>query len=329
MTTQPNNPSTSLFRDISLAVHGGAGVILRQNLSPEHEKACRSALAAALRTGHAVLANGGTSRDGVEAAVRVLEDAPVFNAGRGSVFTHDGKNEMDASLMDGRTRAAGAVAGVTIVKNPICLARTVMERSPYVLLSGPGAEQFAKEHGLEIVDAGYFWTERRWAAFQHELQQREAALEPQTPGVPRLSEDEPQRFGTVGAVARDKHGDLAAATSTGGMTNKRWGRIGDSPLIGAGTWADNATCAVSATGHGEFFIRHAVAHDIHARMAYKGQAVAEAAQDTITTLKTAGGDGGVIAVDARGNAVLVFNTPGMYRGAIAEDGTVYVGIYQE
>jgi beta-aspartyl-peptidase (threonine type) len=203
-----------------------------------------------------------------------------------------------------------------------------MDRSPHVLLSGRGAEQFAALHGLEIVDPGYFWTEHRWAALQRELK-REAAAESQTADVLHLSEDEPQRFGTVGAVARDKNGNLAAGTSTGGMTNKRWGRIGDSPLIGAGTWADNATCAVSATGHGEFFIRHAVAHDIHARMTYKGQNVIEAAHEAITTLKAEGGEGGVIALDAHGNAALPFSTPGMYRGAITEDGTIYVAIYQE
>ncbi len=307
---------TSTLR-VLLVVHGGAGVIVRDQHTPAHDAACRAGLTNALRAGHAVLRNSGTAVDAVEAAIVVLEDTPQFNAGRGSVFTHDGVNEMDASLMDGKSRAAGAIAGVTIVKNPIRAARAVMERSPHVFLSGRGAEQFARERDLELVDPAYFRTEAKWDALQGELA-REAQGSANT-GPPQL--------GTVGAVALDQTGNLAAGTSTGGMTNKRWNRIGDAPIIGAGTWADNAACAVSATGHGEFILRHAVAHDIHARMAYKGEAVGEAARDVIQNLETAGGAVGVIALDAHGNAALPFNTPGMYRGTITEDGNITVAIY--
>ncbi len=321
-------------RSIVLVVHGGAGIIVRDQMTPGLEAVYLAGLTEALRAGHAVLRQGGTALDAVETAIVLLEDAPQFNAGRGSVFTHEGTNEMDASLMDGKTRAAGAVAGVATVKNPIRAARAVMERSPHVLLSGRGADQFARERGLEIVDPSYFRTEAKWNALQREL-----AREAQGTGednFARLSEDawrdddaDPPKFGTVGAAALDRSGNLAAGTSSGGMTNKRWGRVGDSPLIGAGTWADNATCAVSATGHGEFFIRNVVAHDIHARMAYKGETVEEAARAVLQNLGTAGGAGGVIVLDVHGNAALLFNTPGMYRGTITGAGDVRVAIFGE
>lgn len=319
-------------RSIVLVVHGGAGIIVRDQMTPALEAVYLAGLTEALRAGHAVLRQGGTALDAVETAIVLLEDAPQFNAGRGSVFTHEGVNEMDAAIMDGKNRAAGAVAGVSVVKNPIRVARAVMERSPHVFLSGRGAEQFAREQNLEIVDPAYFRTEAKWNALQREL-----AREAEGTGegnFARLSEDawndedaDPPKFGTVGAVARDQTANLAAGTSSGGMTNKRWGRVGDSPVIGAGTWADNATCAVSATGHGEFFVRNAVAHDIHARMAYLGAPVGEAAREVIQNLEAAGGAGGVIALDARGNASLPFNTPSMYRGTITEVGDVTVAIY--
>jgi len=239
-----------------LVLHGGAGTITRASMSPELEKQYREALAQALRNGQAILAKGGTSLDAIEASIRFMEDSPLFNAGKGAVFTHDGRNELDASIMDGRTKAAGAVAGVTIIRNPISAARAVMEKSEHVMMFGRGAELFATQQGLEIVDPSYFWTERRWKNLQDALvkeqkQQPKPRAEVQWP-------DE-KKFGTVGAVAVDKNGNLAAGTSTGGMTNKKYGRVGDAPIIGAGTYASNESCAVSATGHGEFFIRWTVA----------------------------------------------------------------------
>jgi L-asparaginase / beta-aspartyl-peptidase len=266
-----------------------------------------------------VLAVGGNSLDAVAAAVAVLEDAPQFNAGRGAVFTADGTNELDASIMEGHTRRAGAVAGLRRVRHPVVLARAVMERSPHVMLVGEGAEAFAKSVDIELVDPEYFRTEHRWQQLQRikAAEKAQAAL----PGA--------AYFGTVGAVARDRHGHLAAATSTGGMTNKRWGRVGDSPILGAGTWADTG-CAVSATGWGEYFIRLAVAHDICARVAYRGDSVAVAAQQVIMTdVPALGGDGGVIAIDADGNLALPFNTSGMYRAWIRRDGSRATAIFKE
>ncbi|MGZ8869042.1 MAG: isoaspartyl peptidase/L-asparaginase family protein, partial [Thermoanaerobaculia bacterium] len=281
-----------------LVIHGGAGTITRGSMTPEREKQYRDGLEQSLRTGHAVLARGGSSVDAVEAAIRVLEDNPLFNAGKGAVFTHDGRNELDASIMDGKTRAAGSVAGVTIIRNPITAARAVMERSEHVMMVGKGAELFATKMGLEIVDPSYFWTEQRWKALQHEL-----------------TKDD--KKGTVGAVAVDKAGNLAAGTSTGGMTNKQYGRVGDAPIIGAGTIADNESVAVSATGHGEFFIRWTVASDIAALVKYRGMTVAAAADEVINKkLKAVGGEGGVIALDAKGNFATPFNSEGMYRGWI-------------
>jgi beta-aspartyl-peptidase (threonine type) len=250
-----------------------------------------------------------------------MEDDPYFNAARGASLSHAGLVELDASIMDGKTGGAGAVAGVTMVKNPVTLARAVMERSPYVMLVGEGAEEFAREHGLELVENAYFVTPERRA--QHERLVRQGAGAVNTAALPADG-----KLGTVGAVARDAAGNLAAATSTGGMAGKRFGRVGDSPIIGAGTWAENATCAVSATGHGEFFIRRAVAHDIAARIAYAGQRVADAAGEVVLRkLAAIGGEGGVIALDAVGNAALPFNTPGMYRGFVTDDGTIHTAIF--
>jgi beta-aspartyl-peptidase (threonine type) len=323
--------STAAQRPLRLVVHGGAGTISRDQMTPELEAQYRADLERALRAGHEVLKRGGTSLDAVETTVRVLEDSPLFNAGKGAVFTHDGRNELDASIMDGATLKAGAVAGVHRVKNPISLARLVMERSAHVLLAGDGAEAFAREQGVELVDPKYFFTERRWKALEDakkkEAEERKAGKP--NARVTTISESDDYKFGTVGAVALDGAGNLAAATSTGGMTNKRYGRVGDSPIVGAGTYANNRTCAVSATGHGEFFIRSVVAYDIAALMEYKGLPLKEAADEVVMNkLVKLGGEGGVIAVDARGNVAMPFNTPGMFRGTIDEQGRVTVDIYQ-
>jgi len=309
---------------IMLVIHGGAGTINRQSMTAEREREYRAALEQALRTGQAVLARGGSSLDAVEATVRFMEDSPLFNAGKGAVFTHEGKNELDAAIMDGKTKKAGSVAGVTIIKNPITAARAVMEKSKHVMMAGRGAELFATKMGLEIVDPSYFWTERRWKGLQEEL------LKEQKPQASLVTADE-NRFGTVGAVALDASGNLAAATSTGGTTNKQYGRIGDSPIIGAGTYADNESCAVSATGAGEFFIRWTVAYDIAALMKYRGLSVQQAADQVINkTLKAVpGAEGGVIALDSKGNFAMPFNSEGMYRGWIGADGVPHVEIYRD
>jgi L-asparaginase / beta-aspartyl-peptidase len=304
----------------ALAIHGGAGTLSRDQIDSEREASIRAALDAALDAGHAVLAAGGHSLDAVTAAVQVLEDSPHFNAGHGAVFNAEGVNELDAAIMDGSTRNAGAIAAVHRVRNPIQLARAVMEQSPHVMLIGAGAEALAQSLGIDMVDPAYFRTELRW----QQLQRAKAA---EQAGTAALLPD--RYFGTVGAVARDRDGRLAAATSTGGMTNKRWGRVGDAPIIGAGTWAD-ARCAVSATGWGEFFIRLAVAHDICARVAYRGDSLAAAADQVIMKdVPSLGGDGGVIAVDAEGNLALPFNTSGMYRGWIRRDGSRGTALFTE
>lgn len=293
-----------------LVLHGGAGTIPREELTPEREKAIRDALEKALRAGHRILIAGGSSLDAVEASIHVLEDSPHFNAGRGSVFTHDGLNELDAAIMDGRNLAAGSVAGVTIVRNPISLARAVMEKSPHVMMAGKGAELFARMIGVKIVDPSYFWTEERWKALQDGI--------------------DDHKYGTVGCVALDQHGNLAAGTSTGGTTNKRFGRIGDSPIIGAGTYADNDSVAVSCTGAGEFFIRWTAAHDIAALVKYKGLTVQEAGDEVIhRKLAPVDGEGGAIIVDAKGNFALPFNSEGMYRGWMGGDGVAHVAIYED
>lgn len=305
-----------------LVVHGGAGTITRASMTPEREQQYRAGMEQALRTGHAVLAKGGSSLDAVEASVRVLEDNPLFNAGKGAVFTHEGRNELDAAIMDGRTRGAGSVAGVTIIRNPITAARAVMEKSEHVMMIGRGAELFATKMGLEMVDPSYFWTERRWKSLQNEL------LKESKPQA-ALDVSNERKFGTVGAVAVDKQGNLAAATSTGGMTNKRYGRVGDAPIIGAGTYAENESCAVSATGHGEFFIRWMVAHDIAALVKYRGLTVQQAGDEVIhRKLAPVKGEGGVIILDRQGNFATPFNSEGMYRGWIGADGTPHVEIYK-
>ena len=303
----------------SIAIHGGAGVISRDSMTPENERAYRVDLERALDAGYAVLERGGASLDAVVAAVTVLEDSPLFNAGKGAVFNHAGINELDASIMDGATERAGAVAGLRHVRNPIDLARLVMDRSPHVMLVGEGAEEFALEQGVELVPGSYFFTERRWKQLE-EAQKAERTAS--------LAQEDIGFFSTVGAVARDKDGNLAAATSTGGMTNKRWGRVGDSPIIGAGTYADNRSCAVSATGSGEYFIRAVVAHEICARVRLTGVSAAEAARDVIHgKLKDIGGDGGVIVVDKDGALALEFNTEGMFRGARDSRGRREIAIY--
>lgn len=312
---------------VAIAIHGGAGTINREDLTPEREKVVHETLAKALKAGHGVLTDGGTSLDAVTAAVTVLEDSPLFNAAKGAVFNCAGRNELDAAIMNGETLDAGAVAGLRTTRNPILLARLVLERSPHVLLVGDGAESFGKQHGIEFVDPEYFFTEERYEQLQN-LQKREG-VKGCGDAVARLDGFDPLSFGTVGAVALDRSGNLAAATSTGGMTNKRFGRVGDVPVIGAGTYADNETAAISATGHGEYFIRTVAAHRIASRMAYKGESVQEAADAVINDLlKKMGGGGGVIAVDGKGNIAMPFNTSGMYRGSIGVDGKMDTAIYE-
>ena len=303
----------------ALVIHGGAGYVARASLSAEDEAAARADLERALEAGHSILAAGGTALDAVQAAVVVLEESPRFNAGKGAVFNAQGGHELDASIMEGHTRRAGAVAGVTTVRSPITLARTVMEHSPHVMLAGDGAEAFADSRPeIERVPNDWFDTDRRRRAL--EQAQRQAAVGEAPHG---------QYFGTVGAVALDRHGHIAAATSTGGMTNKKWGRIGDSPVIGAGTWADER-CGVSGTGWGEFYIRNAVAHDICARVAYRGDALAEAAEEVVNRVVTAaGGDGGAIALDVDGNIAMPFNSGTMYRAWIRPDGSRGVAIFED
>jgi beta-aspartyl-peptidase (threonine type) len=303
-----------------LVIHGGAGVI-RKNLTPEKEKLARADLEAALNAGYSVLKDGGSSLDAVTKAIRVLEDSPRFNAGKGAVFTHEGRNELDSAIMDGATLRAGAIAGVHRVKNPVLLARAVMEKSPHVFLTGDGAETFAKTVGIELVEPDYFRTDERWQQLQEALK---AEKNKQASSLGRAI-----HYGTVGAVALDRAGHLAAATSTGGMTNKRWGRIGDSPLIGAGTYA-NAHCAVSATGWGEYYIRAVAAHDICARVEYAKTPVAQAAREVVMdVIPKLGGDGGVIALDADGNFAMPFNTDGMYRGWVDREGKMHVAIAEQ
>jgi beta-aspartyl-peptidase (threonine type) len=307
-----------------LVVHGGAGTIERSKMTPERERDYRAGIERALSAGYEILKNGGASLDAVEAAVRVFEDDPHFNAGRGAVFTNSGTNELDAAIMDGKTLNAGAVANLRHVKNPISLARLVMEKSKHVFMAGEGAEAFAKESGVPLLpDQKYFYTEERWQA----LQKIKAVEEGGNGGKKFIITDE-DRHGTVGAVARDENGNLASATSTGGTTNKKVGRIGDSPVIGAGTYANNATCAVSATGDGEYFIRATVAHDISALMEYRGTKLKDAAQAVLDKVAKLGGTGGLIAIDRDGNIALPFNTSGMYRGHVDPSGKFLVEIYK-
>jgi beta-aspartyl-peptidase (threonine type) len=300
-------------------IHGGAGVVAKE-VTPEKEKAIRADLQRALETGYAVLTSGGSSLDAVSRAIVLLEDSPLFNAGKGAVFNHDGRNELDASIMDGATLRAGSVANVHKVKNPILLARAVMEKSPHLMLVGDGAEQFAQSIGVELVDPKYFYTENRWQELQQTLKDEQKKA---------IDSSKAPHHGTVGAVALDAAGHLAAGTSTGGMTNKRYGRVGDSPIIGAGTYA-NAKCAVSATGWGEYYIRANAAHDICARVEYKGEPIAQAAKEVVMeVVPKLGGDGGVIALDAQGNFSTPFNTEGMFRGWIDRDGKIHIAIFPE
>jgi L-asparaginase / beta-aspartyl-peptidase len=354
---QDNVPS-DYSQKITLVIHGGAGTITRKNMTPEKEKAYRETLNVALQTGYAVLKKGGTSLDAVEATIRVMEDSPLFNAGKGAVFTHEGRNELDASVMDGSNLKAGSIAGVTTIKNPISTARRVMDRSEHVMMIGPGAEAFAKAQGMELVNPKYFFTEARWNGLQKAIAEERVQLDHSEQGskqvqpgkqpIPHPAQgpkvrplktswapdpaifDEGKKYGTVGCVALDQFGNLAAGTSTGGMTNKRYGRVGDAPIIGAGTYANNATCAVSATGHGEFFIRSVVGYDISALMEYRNLSVKQAADEVVMNkLVQRGGEGGVIALDRNGNFAMPFNSEGMYRGYIKADGSSEVLIYKE
>ncbi len=304
-----------------LAIHGGAGTMRRAAMTPEVEASFRAGLSAALRAGHAVLSAGGSALDAVTQAVVALEDDPQFNAGRGAVYTSAGKHEMDAAVMDGCSHEAGAVAGILGPRNPVLAARAVVRHGAHVLLIGQGALDFLHTQDLAWEEPAYFHTDRRWQALQTEMERRRTAA-PDT-------RDDAEKHGTVGAVACDSAGNLAAATSTGGLTAKLPGRVGDCPLFGAGTWADNASCAVSCTGQGEVFIRWAAAHEIAARMRHRGEALAVAAEAVVAELATAGGGGGLVAVDAAGNVVLPFNTSGMYRGRIGADGVAWTGIYRE
>jgi beta-aspartyl-peptidase (threonine type) len=318
-------PSSAQNGPVAIAIHGGAGTITRDNMTPEAEEAYRQALETALRAGHAVLEAGGTSMDAIVVAIQSMEADPLFNAGVGAVLTEDGFAELDASIMRGEDRAAGAVAGVRTVASPIELARLVMERSPHVMMAGRGAEAFAASQGLKAVDNAIFVTPRRRQALDRALERRQ-----RTGALPDSFSVGSERMGTVGAVALDRMGNLAAGTSTGGMTAKQYGRVGDAPIIGAGTYADNETCAVSATGHGEYFIRGVVAYDIASMMRYGGLSLSEAANAVVHgRLTDLGGTGGVIAMDAEGNVSMPFNTSGMYRGVISTDGELSIGIYRD
>lgn len=318
----------------SIVVHGGAGVIERAAMTPELEAQYRAAMNHALQTGAAVLDRGGASLDAVQAVISELEDDPLFNAGRGAVFGADGQNHLDASIMDGRTRAAGAVADLTHTRHPIQLARAVMEHSPHVMLVGEGAETFARTQNIELVDPAYFFTERRWQQLVQELRTHNLPIPARPAGAPpapqaAVNYPDDHKFGTVGVVAMDAHGDIAAGTSTGGTTAKLWGRVGDSPVIGAGTYAQNGVCGVSATGTGEYFIRVGVARDICARMELRHESAAQAANHVFAELDAMHGDGGVIVMDGRGHAVWRFNTPGMYRARLEQGGQPVVQIFND
>lgn len=306
----------------AIAIHGGAGTITRSNMSFEKEAGYKQALADAIMTGEVILSKGGSSLDAVEAAIRSLEDNELFNAGRGAVFTSEGKNEMDASLMNGQNLMAGAIAGVQNIKNPISLARCVMEKSDHVFLAGSGANDFARSVNAQFMPDDYFFVQTRYDQLQEAIKSDTITLD--------HTEPIDKKFGTVGAVAIDIHGNLAAGTSTGGMTNKKHGRIGDTPIIGAGTYANNATCAISCTGHGEFFIRSVVAYDVSCLMEYKGLSLKEACDVVVNQkLVKLGGEGGLIALDKDGNIELSFNSEGMYRASKTQDGALYLGVYKD
>ena len=317
-TTQPDAVAPAY----AMVIHGGAGTILKENMTPEREASYRETLNEALNIGEAILVDGGSSTEAVIATIKFMEDSPLFNAGKGAVYTYAAEHELDASIMRGSDQNAGAVGGVKNIKNPITAAQAVLDHSDHVLLSGAGAEQFALEQGLETVENSYFDTESRRKALE-KVQNKATGWRYDGTSVD-------SKFGTVGCVALDQEGNIVAGTSTGGMTNKRYNRFGDSPIIGAGTYADNATCGVSCTGHGEYFIRYAVAYDVAARMAYGGNSLEEAANAIVMDkLVEKGGGGGIIALDAQGNIAMPFNTAGMYRGWVKPDGERYVGIYKE
>lgn len=323
-TAQDNLP-------IAIAIHGGAGTITRASMTPEREAEYRSALERALKAGYAILQDHGSSLDAAEAAVRVMEDSPLFNAGKGAVFTSAGTNELDAAIMDGATLKAGAVAALKHVKNPVTLARMVMEKSRHVMMVGGGAEDFGRLHGIETVDPAYFRTDHRWKQLEQQQEReriREKKQEPEKTGFQHRDTD--AYFGTVAAVALDRNGNLAAAISTGGTTNKRYGRVGDTPIIGAGIYADNRTAAVAATGTGEYFIRTAASHELVSLMAYKGINAQQAADTVIHgRITPIGGDGGIMALDRMGNVAMSFNTEGMYRGYIDTSGTMVIQLYKD
>lgn len=325
--------SLNTQENFGLVIHGGAGTILKENMSDSLETAYKEKLKEAITAGHAVLEKGGNSMEAVTAAINIMENSPLFNAGKGAVFTHHETNELDASVMDGKTLNAGAISGVTTVKNPIDLAVAVMDKSEHVMLSGKGAEQFAGEQGIEQVDPSYFYTERRFRSLQR-TKERQAKIDKEATMKKVAYAKDPfikeSKFGTVGCAALDKYGNLAAGTSTGGMTNKRYNRIGDAPIIGAGTYANNATCAVSSTGWGEYFIRAMVAHDISALMEYKELSLQEAAKEVIQKkLPDLGGTGGIVAIDNKGEVALEFNTAGMYRAHMNSKGELSIKIYKE
>ena len=342
LKAQPSATSATATGNIVLVIHGGAGTILKSMMTPEKEAAYKAGLTEALQKGYDTLAKGGSALDAVETAVRIMEDNPLFNAGKGAVFTNEGKNEMDAAIMNGQNLAAGSIAGVTTIKNPVSTARAVMEKSKHVMMAGPGAEKFAASVGQQIVDPSYFYTQDRWDGLQKaKRQEKEDSVKMDLIDRKKIN-DKPAgqqalkqpgnhdyKYGTVGAVALDRYGNLAAATSTGGMTNKRFGRIGDAPIIGAGTYANNATCAVSCTGWGEFFIRLVVAKTISDLVEYKNYSIQNAADEVcMKQVPALGGDGGLIALDKNGNIAMPFNTAGMYRGYIKE-GKAVVKIYKD
>ncbi len=307
--------------NFAIAIHGGAGTLIKGQMTPELENQYKSALRIARDEGYKVLELGGTALDAIEMAVKLLEDSPLFNAGKGSVFTAEGTHEMDASIMDGQTKNAGAVSLITGIKNPVSLARDVMEKSEHVFLAGEGALEFAKSNGHTLLEPDYFYDELRYKQWQEIKDTDNFQLD--------HTKKKDSKFGTVGAVARDQNGNIAAATSTGGMTNKKWGRVGDSPMIGAGTYANNKTCAVSCTGSGEFFIRGVVAYDVSCLMEYKGLSVEDAANEVIQKrVLEIGGDGGLIAIDSKGNIAMPFNTEGMYRAFKSSNGKEEIAIYR-
>ncbi|MBC7586962.1 MAG: isoaspartyl peptidase/L-asparaginase [Chitinophagaceae bacterium] len=322
-----SNNKQTIANKFTLVIHGGAGTILKKNMSAEKEMAYLKSLDSALQAGYKVLAAGGSALNAVETAIKIMEDNPLFNAGKGSVFTNEGKNEMDAAIMDGKTLKAGSVAGVTTIKNPITAARAVMEKSEHVMMAGKGAEKFAALNGCKIVDPSYFYTEDRWKGLQKAKQ--DDSLKAKSSSSLKQPSNRDYKYGTVGAVAVDMYGNLAAATSTGGMTNKKYGRIGDAPIIGAGTYADNNTCAISCTGWGEYFIRLVMAKSIADKMEYGNMSLKDAANEMVMKkLPALGGDGGLVAVDKDGNIAMPFCTEGMYRGFIKSTGEKVIMIYK-